>query len=171
MLKLIGITGIVISCGLFGISRTNILKSRINILEDYYEMIINLKTQISYFKEPLPDLVDKLSKNNSSKAYLVLKGVGTDIYENDCYSSDFWAKNLKDIYHNTAITDSDLEIMSYVGEFIGQTDYINHLQHFEYVENKLIKQINIAKETYIQKGPMYNKIGFFVGAIIGVMFI
>ena len=170
MLKLIGITGIVISCGLFGISRTNILKNRINILEDYYEMIINLKTQISYFKEPLPDLADKLSKNNSSKAYLVLKRVSTDIYENDCYSSDFWAKNLKNIY-NTAITDSDLEIMSYVGEFIGQTDYINHLQHFEYVENKLMKQINIAKEMYIQKGPMYNKIGFFVGAIIGVMFI
>lgn len=170
MLKLIGITGIVISCGLFGISRTNILKSRINILEDYYEMIINLKTQISYFKEPLPDLVDKLSKNNSSKAYLFLKGVGTDIYENDCYSSDFWAQNLKNIY-NTAITESDLEIMLYVGKFIGQTDYINHLQHFEYVENKLIKQINIAKEMYIQKGPMYNKIGFFVGAIIGVMFI
>ena len=31
--------------------------------------------------------------------------------------------------------------------------------------------ITIAKEIYMQKGPMYNKIGFFVGAIIGVMFI
>ena len=171
MLKLLGITGLVISCGLYGILRTNNLKSRISTLEDYYEMIINLKTQIGYFKEPLPDLLDKLSKNSSSNAYIFLKALSIDINKKGCYSANFWAKNLKEIYSNTVITDSDLEIMSYVGEFIGQTDYINHLQHFEYVENKLMKQINIAKEIHIQKGPMYNKIGFFIGAIIGIMFI
>jgi len=58
-----------------------------------------------------------------------------------------------------------MEIMKYPGEFIGQTDFENHIYHFTYLEEKLKKQIIEAQESYKKKGPMYSKIGFFLGSI------
>ncbi len=171
MVRLIGITGIVISCGLLGIAKTTNLKTRIEMLEDYYELIIHLKSQIGYFKEPLPELLDKLSENGNSKGFLFLKALVDEIKEKGSYSADFWARNIDLIYKDSPITKDDIEIMSYAGEFIGQTDYINHLQHFSYLEEKIQNQIATAKYMYMKKGPMYNKIGFFLGALIGILLI
>ena len=64
-----------------------------------------------------------------------------------------------------------MQIMSYLGDFLGQTDYENHLQHFSYIEKKLQDQIHQAKYSYRAKSPMYNKIGFFIGGIIGILLI
>ena len=171
MLKLTGIIGLILSLGLFGISKTTNLKTRISLLEDYYEMVLTLKGQINYFKEPLPDMFKKICQNSDSKAYLFIKELGDEIEQKGCYSSDFWSKKLIYIYKNNVLTKEDIEIMSYLGEFIGQTDYDNQLQHFMYMENKLKKQIENATYSYKSKGPMYNKIGFFIGAIIGIIII
>ena len=62
MLKLIGLLGLVIACGLSGIMKAGDLKKRVALLEDYLQMIIELKGQINYFREPLPDIFDKLKK-------------------------------------------------------------------------------------------------------------
>ena len=48
MLKLIGLLGLVIACGLSGIMKTGDLKKRVALLEDYLQMIIELKGQINY---------------------------------------------------------------------------------------------------------------------------
>lgn len=171
MLKISGIIGLVVSFGLLGISKTTNFKIRIELLEDYYEMIMILKTQINYFKEPLPELFKKVSKSGNSKAFRLLEVLGSEIEEKNGNTADFWAKKVTCIYQDTVLTQEDIEILSYPGEFIGQTDFNNHLQHFSYVEEKLKKQIEMAKSLYESKGPMYNKIGFFIGAIIGIIFI
>ncbi len=170
MLKIIGILGLMLSFGLYGISRSNNLKLRIKLLEDFYEMIIELKGQINYFKEPLPNIFKKVGKNSNSKAFLFLNGLGDEIDKKGSYTSNFWSNKVKSTYKDDLIPE-DIEIMSYLGDFLGQTDYENHLQHFLYIENKLKNQIEKAKNTYEQKSPLYNKIGFFIGAIIGILLI
>ena len=171
MLKIMGIIGLVISCGLFGVSRSTNIKIRIELLEEYYEMIMQLKGQINYFKEPLPELFMKLAQNGSSKAHIFLKVLSDEINEKGFYRRDFWAKKLTCIYQDTVLTNEDIEIMIYLGDFIGQTDYNNQIQHFSYMEEKLKNQIEKAKSKYKEKGPMYSKIGFFLGAIIGILLI
>lgn len=171
MLKLLGILGLVISCGLFGISRSGNLKLRIELLEDYYQMVLTLKSQINYFKEPLPDILSKTEKNSESKAFLFIKEMGSEMTKKSCNSVNFWQDSLNSFYEDTVLTKDDIKIMSYLGEFIGQTDYANHLQHFSYLETKLLKQIGQVKDLYLQKSPMYNRIGFFVGALIGILLI
>lgn len=171
MLKLLGILGLVISCGLFGISRSGNLKLRIELLEDYYQMVLTLKSQINYFKEPLPDILYKTEKNGESKAFSFIKEIGSEMTKKSCNSVNFWQDSLNSFYEDTVLTEDDIKIMSYLGEFIGQTDYANHLQHFSYLETKLLKQIGQVKDLYLQKSPMYNRIGFFIGALIGILLI
>ena len=69
------------------------------------------------------------------------------------------------------LTKADLELFDYLGTFIGQTDYDNHLFHFAYMEEKLNSQINDSKNDLKVKGPMYRKVGFFLGAILAILFI
>ena len=171
MLKILGILGLISSFGLIGISRSSLLKKRVDLLEEYYQMIMELKGQINYFKEPLPDIFNRLTKNNNSYTDFFLMEVLDEMNEKNCYSSDFWLKRLKSVYSNTAITHEDMQIISYLGDFLGQTDYNNHLQHFLYIERKLQNHISQAKENYHSKSPMYNKIGFFIGGIIGILLI
>lgn len=171
MLKLLGIIGLVISCGLFGISRSTNLKLRIELLEDYYQMVLTLKSQINYFKEPLPDILSKTEKNGESKAFSFIKEIGSEMTKKSCHSVNFWQESLNSFYEDTVLTEDDIKIMSYLGEFIGQTDYANHMHHFAYLEGNLLKQIRQVNDLYLQKSPMYNRIGFFIGALIGILLI
>lgn len=171
MFKIIGITGLVISCGLIGVNQKQKLNMRIRLLEDYYQMVISLKGNISYFKEPITDVFNRASKNSRFKAHSLLKAIECDSNNKHIEIPQIWSKNVLLIYNNCPVTKKDIEVMSYLGNFIGQTDYSNQLQHFEYLESNIKLQIQNAKDELHSKGPMYNKIGYFVGAIIGIILI
>ncbi len=171
MLKIIGLIMLTVSCGLGGISKTTQLKRRVYLLEDFFQMIIILKTNISYFKEPLPDLFSKVGKNSQSKAFSFLKELGLEIHSKQGEIANFWSKIVKRTYEREPLKATDLDIMSFPGEFIGQTDYENQIAHFTYLEEQLKTQIKTAKDELASKAPMYNKIGFFVGGIIAILFI
>ena len=65
----------------------------------------------------------------------------------------------------------DFDTIKYLGTVIGQTDYDNHIFHFSYLEEKLANQIADGKNSLKTKGPMYRKIGFFLGAILAILLI
>ena len=53
MLKLAALMGIVAGCGLGGILKAAELKERIRLLDEFFKMILSLKSEINYFREPL----------------------------------------------------------------------------------------------------------------------
>lgn len=169
MFKLIGLLGITLCCGLAGMMKTAELKRRSVLLEDYLRMVIELKGQINYFREPLPDIFDKLKKNGDSKAFRLLWGISGEIGDKGSEIVNLWPLQVEEVYRGEPLTDEDLEIFKYIGEFVGQTDFENHIYHFSYLEDKLKKQIKDARENFRRKGPMYSKIGFFLGAIGAVI--
>ena len=169
MLKLIGMAGIITASGLIGISKTRVLKERVTILEDYMQMIIELKGHINYFKEPLPIIFERLRENNNSKAHMFLNSLSHELLESDTQITTAWYNKLSEVYDNCPLSDEDFKTMKYPGEFIGQTDFENHLYHFTYLEEKLKAQIGDAKGCLKKKGPMYNKIGFFLGSIVAII--
>ncbi len=171
MIKTLGLIGIVISSGLIGIYKSSRLKLRIDLLDDYYKMILCLKSQMNYFKEPLPDMFSKISQSDDSKAFYMIKGVSDRIDEKVDDIGVLWANMANQCYENCPLTNSDMEIIEYIGKFLGQTDYQNQMQHFEYVEEKLKAQLKDAYYQYNHKSPMFNKIGFFIGSIIAIIFI
>lgn len=174
MLRLAGLLGIVLALGLVGIMKAQQLALRVKLLEDFMQMVLELKGQISYFKEPLTTIFEKVnSKGNtgSSKAYMLLGSVEDDLEEKDAEIAQIWPKKAKENYKGLPLTDADIDIISYLGTFIGQTDYENHLFRFSYLEKKLDSQISESKNDLKVKGQMYRKIGFFLGAILAVLLI
>lgn len=171
MLRLIGLIGIVISMGLVGIMKGDQLKTRVKLLEDFLQMILELKGQISYFKEPLPVIFGKVDKKGDSKAFRLLSCVESELKEKDAEIGEIWPEKVKENYKGLPLTKDDLYTFNYLGTFIGQTDYDNHLFHFSYLEERLAGQIDDSKASLKTKAPMYRKIGFFIGAILAILFI
>lgn len=171
MFKLVGIIGLICSTGLIGIYKESLLKRRVDLLNDFYKLVIEIKAQINYFKEPLPELFNKLSNKNSFKADLLINDIRHEMFEKTLQIRGIWALKVKEIYRNEPLHKTDLDLISYLGEFIGQTDYENQIFQFEYLESKLTEQIEHATEELNKRGPLLKKTGFIIGIIISIVLI
>lgn len=171
MLRAVGLLGIVISCGLTGIAKCARLGMRKRLLEDFLEMTLDLKGKINYFRRPLTELSGEESEKRDTAAFKLLAALGDDLREKDGEIDEIWLKRAEEIYAGLPLTREDMEAVKYLGHFIGQTDYENHLFHFRYVEEKLHAQLEDAERAVRVKGPLYRKVGFFAGAAIAIALI
>lgn len=169
MLKLAGLMGLVIAAGLAGIMKASDLTRRKELLEDFLRMVIELKGQINYFREPLPQIFARLNKSSPTKAFDLLGELEEDANMHNGEVTEIWPVIIEASYEKEPITEEDMQTMKYLGEFIGQTDFENHLYHFSYLEEKLRTQIKDAARISDQKGPMYKKLGFFLGGMIAII--
>lgn len=164
MVKGFGLVCMIAALGLAGILKAEELKSRIRLLEDIQYMLLNLKSQMFYFREPLQILLEKLSKTADSRAFLLLNACALELWDKNGDIGQIWAENTVRIYKRTSLTQEDLEIIAQIGTYLGQTDFAGHQIQFECTEERLRQQIQQARETDRQKSPMYRKIGFIGGA-------
>ena len=170
MLRLIGAGGLVLACGLMGIMKARQLKLRLSLLEDFLQMTLAIKGQISYFKEPLPEVFKKVDKRADSRACELLAGLGDVMEQKRRSDRAFFGRRRSLKYIRTCrFLQLYREIFNYLGSFIGQTDYENHLMHFAYMEQRLAAQIEEARKELKSKAPMMRKLGFFLGAIPAVL--
>ena len=169
MLKIAGLMGIVIASGLIGMMKAAELKRRKELLEDFLKMVIELKGQINYFREPLPRIFSRLKKNSRTKAFDLLRELEDGETVRTGEITEAWPVIIRQSYEKEPLTGDDIKIMKYLGEFIGQTDFENHLYHFSYLEEKLKDQIKDSTQISEKKGPMYRKLGFFLGGMIAII--
>ena len=161
MLKFAGIVGLVAALGLIGILKAEELKSRV---KDLF-----LKSKINYLREPLTYAYSTGNSGSGNRADLLLHEVFVEIDEKQGEIEEIWAQKANEIYKTSRLTKADMNYIRYPGKFIGQTDYENHLYQFEYIQSSLENQIKEADEELKRKGPLYRKLGFFAGALIGII--
>ena len=75
MLKAAGLLGIVLSLGMLGILKSQELKQRIALLQDFWQMMLQLKSEINYLQEPLQSVLRQRPGNAESKAMQLLLAV------------------------------------------------------------------------------------------------
>ncbi len=171
MLKFTGIVGLVAALGLIGILKAEELKSRVKDLEDFLRMCLFLKSKINYLREPLTYAYSTGNSGSGNRADLLLHEVFVEIDEKQGEIEEIWAQKANEIYKTSRLTKADMNYIRYPGKFIGQTDYENQLYQFEYIQSSLENQIKEADEELKRKGPLYRKLGFFAGALIGIILI
>ncbi|MBR4410343.1 MAG: stage III sporulation protein AB [Firmicutes bacterium] len=169
MLKLVGLLCMIAGLGLSGILKAEELKSRIRLLEDAQYMLLNLKSQMCYFREPLQILLEKIAKTADSRAFLMLNECALELSDKSGDIGQIWTENTVRTYGRTSLTQEDMDIIVQVGTYLGQTDFAGHQIQFECTEERLRQQIHQARETERLKSPMYRKIGFIGGAAIALI--
>ncbi|MBQ8563127.1 MAG: stage III sporulation protein AB [Firmicutes bacterium] len=169
MLKAAGLLGLVLAAGLAGMVKAEELKSRIGLLEDFQNLLLSLKSQMNYFREPLYTLFSRTGKKSGSRAFLLPEACLAGLLEKNGEIAQIWAENTRQTYEGTALSEEDKEILCHIGTYLGQTDFANQQMQFQYTEERLAQQLAEAREIYRQKGPMYRRIGFFGGAVAALV--
>ena len=171
MLKLTGLLCMIAACGLYGILKAEELKSRVRLLEDAQYMLLNLKSQMCYFREPLQILLEKLSKTADSRVFLMLNACAVELEIKNGDIGQIWAENTVRAYGKSSLTQEDMDIIAQIGTYLGKTDFAGHQIQFECTEERLRQQIQQARNTEQLKSPMYRKIGFIGGAAAALIII
>ena len=169
MLKITGLLTMVLALGFTGIMKSDELKARIHLLEDMQNMLLSLKSQMQYFREPLQILLSKLAKTADSRAFSLLDCCAVMLEEKNGQIGQIWAQCTGTIYEKTPLTEEDRSIIVQIGSYLGQTDFEGQQIQFECTEQRLSQQIGEARELYGRKGPMYRKLGFLLGTAAALL--
>ena len=164
MLKAAGLLGIVLSLGLFGILKSQELKHRIALLQDFWQMMLQLKSEINYLQEPLQSVLRQRPGKAESKAMQLLLAVQQALDAKQGDLQTVWKQSAETVYKGTPLTAQDLQLVCYPG-----TDCENQARQFQYLETRLQVQLQEAEEVYRTKGPLQRRIGFFAGALLAVV--
>ena len=171
MIRVVIIAGFVAACGFLGIIKAWELKERAVLLEDYRKMLLQLKSRINYFREPITTVLETEGEKGRSRAIMLLNEIGAELKEKNAEIDRIWSQNVDKIYKHTPLTSDDMEIIRYPGKFLGQTDCDNQQSGFIYMEEKLAAQIDEAEIICRVKGPLYRRLGFFAGGLAAIIFI
>ena len=169
MLKMIGLIALVAAAGFSGVLKAAELKERIRLLEDFLKMMLDLKSRIDYFKQPLLPLFQQTSSKEDTPAYELLKRCQKELQENHGEIRNVWRREAEKVYRKTPLTKEDMQSVLHLGAFIGQTDFENQKIQFDYLEKRLEEQLTEARAESRVKGPMYRRIGFFGGAVAALV--
>lgn len=169
MVKLTGILLAVIGCSAAGLMKTSSLKERKRLLLDFKNLLLHISTEISYFKEPLPQIFRRLAAEREGESAEFLRNCLTSYLTCESSMNCNW-KNAADIvYKETALTVEDLAVVKRCGDFLGQSDYKGQQHHFDLLHSRLDEQIEEAAEEIRTKGKMYSRLGISAGCIIAVV--
>ncbi|MEG1469035.1 MAG: stage III sporulation protein AB [Anaerovoracaceae bacterium] len=171
MVKIVSLIFIIVGCAAFGFTKASQIRERLFLLEEFSEMLIKLSTEISYFKEPLPQLFKRFSDEQNNRSSSILKYCYRQYEEENIPLLASWNEGIIMAYKGTLVTDDDIHIMEKVGQFIGQSNWERQEEHFKLVSIQLNRQIESARQMISTKGNMYKKMGISIGVVIAVIFI
>ena len=169
MLKAAGLVGLVVSLGLYGVLKSRELKQRIILQREFWQMMLQIKSEIEYLQEPLQSVLRQKKGGIENRDCQLLFAVQQKLAEEQTDLQSAWEQSVKTVYAGTPLTAQDIEVFCYPGTFLGQTDCENQQKQFEYLQSRLQLQIQEAEETYRTKGPLARRIGFFAGGLIAVI--
>ena len=171
MVKLTGIILAVIGCTCIGLLKASDISRRKALLLDFKNLIMHISTEISYFKEPLPQIFQRLSGENEKETGLLLRNCLATYLTDSRNLGSGWKDAVDFVYGELPVTKSDIEIMKKCGDFLGQSDFRGQQEHFALLYSQLDRQIEEAEEMIKTKGKMYSRLGLSAGCMIAVVLI
>lgn len=173
MIKLLGLFFAFAACTTIGLYKASEIKNRRTLLIDFKELLVHISTEMSYFKEPLPQIFERLvgdATDNKERTILLRECLSAYSLEN-LNIAEIWKSAVRHIYCDSSLTEDDVKIMMKCGDFLGQSDFTRQQEHFSLLNTQLDRQIEEADEFIRTKGRMYGKMGVSVGIVIAIVFI
>lgn len=172
MVKIIGLLLAVIGCTGIGILKSTDFRERKRLLIEFKELTLHISTEISYFKQPLPQIFERLAGERQDKETgFLLRNCLTSYMTANCDIGEIWKQAVDIVYESLPVTSSDRNTMKKCGEFLGQSDFKGQKEHFELLNLQLDRQIQEAEDLIGTKGKMYSRLGLSAGCMIAVILI
>ncbi|WP_425754865.1 hypothetical protein ACPW7J_07555 [Ihubacter sp. rT4E-8] len=170
MVKAAGLFLAFIAASALGLLKSSEVRRRQRLLEEFRDLIAHIATEISYFKEPLPQIFGKLSTCGNEETAILMRSVMAACTSERFSSSleDMWNQSINLAYEQCPLTSEDLAVMKKCGQFLGQSNFQGQQEHFRLLDGQLLRQISEAEEAVRTKSRMYTKLGVSTGLVIAI---
>lgn len=169
MFRLMGVALAFVACTAIGLTKAREIRERKQLLLDFKDMVNHISTEISYFKEPLPQVFERLSAGDDRESRLLLRSCLTAYISKGIHLREIWKEAVEDVYAGSSLTKEDLAVMQSCGDFLGQSDFKGQEGHFALFHQQMDRQLAEAEENIQVKGKMYGKMGVSAGLVIAVV--
>ena len=153
---------------IIGFYQSGQLYRRKTLLTEFRDFLQKLETEMGYFKEPLPLILEKLHQGTNGPTDLLLRQCLLGLETAGESIKKIWRNAVKEAYENEPLNQADLAVLCKCGSFIGQSDYQGQKGHFDLLKQELERQIYDAAEKSRTKGPLYSKAGLSIGAVLSI---
>lgn len=142
------------------------LKEREKIMSEVILLIKELSVQIRYTNSEIGEMLRTAARN---EAYERLRFVALcgDTENGDNFHLK-WNEGVKNQPYMTA---RDREILTALGDRLGETDSDGQLSYLEMTEELIKGQREQASADYLNKGKLYRSVGILCGLAVGIMII
>ncbi len=161
---------IILSCGMLGIFKSQTYSQRVRELNDLREMIMMLQTEISYMKDPLPVIFQRIGNTKDNVAMDILSSCSVFMKDKQDMQR-CWTSAVDMAVMNSSLTPHDKSIIYDMGIQLGRSNVKGQQDLLDMVDEKLLIQLREAEEHKRSKGKMYAGMGFSVGIVVAVIFL
>ena len=171
MIRIIGITLLLIMSILTGSWAAQGLKARLDDLRAVRHMLEAIRLMIRYEALEVTEIADRLADNNEVSRLSFIGAVGElcreAVEKGELSFYEAWDKAVSD--NHGSLTDADISVLSRAGHILGTCDCEGQLSAIALLCNEADKLIEEAKEQYIAKGKLYRALGAVAGALLAVI--
>ena len=169
---------IIAGCGLYGILKAQKYGERVKLLEDFVTAAEIIKIELIYRREPLPDLLCRLSHNGKKSGEFfaaVSSGYTESVLSPEAlgtYSMEqCWKLGINKVYGSSSLTSEDREIIAELGRMLGTSGIEGQSSIIEGIILRLKNQLTEAENEKKTKGKMQISLGFAAGITIVILLI
>lgn len=140
------------------------LKERERHLSAALLFVKELSVQIRYTNSKICSILNYAANSSVYQDLFFIRDC-TALKENEDFHP-VWVNGVK---KQIFLNERDKELLTALGEKLGETDSEGQIAFLEMTEEMLKKQCSEAHEDYIKKSKMYRSVGLLCGLALGIM--
>lgn len=164
MLKFAGSALVIFSCTMIGFIMAGYYQHRPKALRNFQTALSMLETEINYSQSPLPEALDHVSRRCDPVVSSFLKRVRQLLLSMEGYTaSEAWEISLNELKSQIPLNDSDYEILSFFGKYLGSSDKEDQIKNLKLAMSQLKQQEDIAIEEKNKNEKFWKYMGILIG--------
>lgn len=164
--KMAGAICIMGATGYFAVSMNQTMELRKQQLRKLYSLMIQLKSEIQYMYNPLPESFAKLAKSTKEPFSTWLSDM-VDLLEEkeEIIFSDVWKEGIENLHNGSALEKEDVEPLKELADKLGTGDISSQLKAIDYAVLHLEGNRTALERELGQKKKVTVTLSFFCGAM------
>ena len=167
IVKISGIFCIVAGCTGIGFLKSRELKSRIDYLRGFQKKYMELQNEIRYLSIPLTEIFENIADRCHDDYRDFFLEVGKNLCQKNCRNIEhIWKKAVQTCLLDSPLEQTDLCLISEIGEHIGYLDKKAQLSAMEFYMERLNTIITDLSGQAANQKRLYESLGIFSGLIL-----
>lgn len=162
--KIAGIICVMGASGYLSVSISRFLESRRRELRRLYSILLQLKSEIQYMGNTLPECFMSLSKGAGEpfEEWLFSLSDRMEAKENSCFT-DIWTEELAHLYEKSALEADDLEPLRELADKLGNVDTTSQIKAIDYALLHIERNRTVLEDEMSQKKKVVATLSMFGG--------